>query len=116
MAGMRKRRGKRIPIRHPAFFETVEQKGAATLIEMSYSGARVEASDVRLTRGEPVRLYVWAQHQAEPFELAGTVASVRGDGFAIEYARVGQEICQWIDALQLGSSAEPTPAQGEGAS
>lgn len=105
----------RIPVRYPIFFETPDQKGAGTLREVSYSGARVEVGDLRLTRGERVRLYVWPQRQSEPFELAGTVASLHGDGFAVEFERAGQEICQWIDALQASTSQEPVEERSEGA-
>jgi len=115
MARSRKRRGMRIPIRHPVFFETLDHRGAGTLIEVSYSGARVAVDGVRLVRGEKVRLYVWPPRQEEPFELAGTVANVRSDGFAIEYERAGQEICQWIDALQVAVGGEPAAEPTEGA-
>jgi hypothetical protein len=68
-------------------------------VDVSYSGARVEARGAQLSRGDRVLLYLWPERQAEPFELAGTVAHVRDDGFAVEYERAGQELCQWIDAL-----------------
>lgn len=105
----------RIPVRYPVFFETPDQKGDGTLREVSYSGARVEVGDLRLTRGERVRLYVWPRRQSEPFELAGSVASVHGDGFAVEFEGVGQEICQWIDALLASAGEEPVKDRSEGA-
>lgn len=114
MSRSRTRRGRRIRLRHAVFFETAERSGSATLTEVSYSGARLEADGARPTRADRVCLYVWPSSQAEPFEIHGTVASVRSDGFAVEYERAGQELCQWIDAL-LASGAEPGPSQGEAA-
>ena len=112
MHGQRRRRGMRSRLRHPVFFETADQKGAAMLTEMSYSGARIEAVGIRITRGEVVRLYVWAPSQPEPFDLVGTVASVGEDGFAVEYVNVGQQLCQWVDALRNETVGDASTAPG----
>jgi hypothetical protein len=103
-------------MRYPAVFESAQHKGPATLCELSYSGARLEVAAARPAVGEPVHLYVWPANQAEPIELAGRVVGERKDGFAVEFAQTGQELCQWIDALQaaLGSTATPAPRRATG--
>ena len=55
------------------------------------------------TAGETVRVYLWPDRQPEPFELVGTVVGQCSDGFAIEYEAPSQELCQSIDALQIGT-------------
>ncbi len=107
MAGSRRRRGARMRLLHPAFFESSGHQGSATLTEVSYSGARLQVEQAGPLLGEPVRIYVWPTNHAEPFELAGHVVGLRDDGFAVEYAEPGQAICQRIDALR---NAEATPA------
>jgi hypothetical protein len=82
------------------------------LREASYSGARLEVSDARPVLGELARIYVWPASHPEPFELTGTVVGLRDDGFAVEYAEAGQEICQWIDALETAQSIA-TPSAPE---
>jgi hypothetical protein len=90
---------------HPAFFESAHHKGAATLCEVSYSGARLELTGERPSVGESVHVYVWPANQTEPVELAGRVVGQRQDGFALEFEQAGQELCQWIDALQAALAA-----------
>lgn len=82
---------------------------------VSYSGACVEAPEVRLRRNERVRLYVWPQRHPEPFELGGVVASLRGNGFGIAFERTGQQLSQCIDALPAVPAAEPSPDPDDGA-
>jgi hypothetical protein len=96
---------------HPAFFESSHHKGPATLCEVSYSGARLEVAGELPAIGEPVQVYVWPANQAEPVELAGRVVGQRKDGFALEFAETGQELCQWIDALQAALAAGAPPAE-----
>jgi hypothetical protein len=95
--------------RHPAFFESAHHKGPAILCEVSYSGARLEVAGARPSVGEPATVYVWPAGQAEPVELAGRVVGQRGNGFALEFAEAGQELCQWIDALQAALAGAPAP-------
>jgi hypothetical protein len=101
---------------HPAFFESAHHKGPATLCEVSYSGARLQVAGARPAVGEQVCVYVWPSNQAEPVELPGRVVGQRKDGFAIEFAETGQELCQWIDALQasLARSAPPDDRRATG--
>ena len=111
MAKARRRRGARMQPCSAVFFESADRRGTALLVEVSYSGARLELEGPCPGAGETVLLYVWPESQAEPFELAGRVVGSRPDGFAVEYEEVGQEICQWIDALE---TADP-PARGPAA-
>jgi len=110
MQRTRHRRGARVRVRHPAFFETPECSGSAVLCEISYSGARLVADEPLPALRATVRLYVWPAGQAEPFELVGAVVGRREDGFAVEYAEVGQHTCQMIDLLH---AAAPVDAGGE---
>ena len=99
----------------PVFFESAEDRGSATLSEVSYSGARLEVEPVGVVVGELIHIYVWPTNQAEPFELMAHVVGVREEGFAVEYEEPGQAICQWIDALQTAESAPPRkPAERSG--
>jgi hypothetical protein len=110
MARSQRRRGARIRPLHPVFFESTGHQGSATLAEVSYSGARLQVEQLGPLLGEPVRIYVWPTNHAEPFELVGHVVGLRDDGFAVEYEKPGQAICQWIDALQTAEAAPPPPA------
>ena len=117
MGRNRKRRGARIQPQHPAFFETPCCSGSALLCEVSYSGARLEVSDAQPVLGDPARIYVWPANHPEPFELTGTVVGLRDNGFAVEYEEAGQEICQWIDALEAGQNiATPSAPERSGES
>lgn len=82
---------------------------------VSYSGACIEAAEVRLMRNERVRVFVWPQRHAEPFEIGGVVAGLRNGGFAIAFEKTGQEVSQWVDALPAVSAEEPSPEPGDGA-
>lgn len=110
MARSRKRRGQRIKTRLKALFCTEDQSGDAMLAEISYSGARLEGTSLQPPRGRSVCLYVWLENQEEPFELIGRVAGHRHDGFAIEYEKPGQDVCQMVDlAAAAVDVEEPTP-------
>ena len=103
----RQRRGARARLRHPVFFETLEgARGSGMLVELSYSGSLLEAAEPRPAPGDLVRLYVWPEGQAEPFELSGTVVGRREQGFALAHQNPGQALCQWVDALQAAAGGE----------
>lgn len=107
----RRRRGARVRVRHPAFFETPGYKGTAVVREISYSGARLEADEPLPALRATVQLYIWPAGQAEPFVLVGAVVGRREDGFAVEYEEVGQHTCQMIDLLHAAASADGQEAQ-----
>ena len=77
MARTRRRRGARVRVRHPAFFETPDCKGSAVVREISYSGARLVAEEPLPPLRASVRLYVWPAGQAEP-RLAPVPARASG--------------------------------------
>ncbi len=110
MIDSRRRRGARTRLAHRAFFESGKHQGSATLVDVSYSGARLQLEQEGPPVGESVRLYVWPPNQPEPFELIGHVVGLRDDGFTVEFEEPGQAICQWIDALQTAEAAPPPPA------
>ena len=114
MAVPRRRRGSRVRSEHPAFFESSGQCGTATMTEFSYSGARLHSESPAPLVGELLRILVWPQRHAEPFEIAGRVVGMREQGFAVEYVNPGQALCQWIDALRLEAEC-PAPAERPGA-
>ena len=110
MTDLRRRRGARTRLAHRAFFESSKHQGAATLTDVSYSGARLQVEQEGLAVGESVRIYVWPANHPEPFELAGQVVVLRDDGFTVEFEEPGQAICQRIDALQSSETTPPASA------
>ncbi|HEY5657580.1 MAG TPA: PilZ domain-containing protein [Myxococcota bacterium] len=101
MSGSGRRRGTRIKTRFKSLYSAGEREGSAVLAEISYSGARLECTEFRPSLGTRVCVYVWLPRHAEPFELAGKVARLLDDGFAIEYEKPGQDICNMVDAAVL---------------
>lgn len=110
MVDPRRRRGARTRFAHRAFFESVKHQGSATLVDISYSGARLQLEREAPPVGESVCIYVWPPNQPEPYELAGHVVGLRDDGFTVEFEEPGQVICQWIDALQISETPSPASA------
>ncbi len=110
MVDSRRRRGARARLTHRAFFESGKHQGSATLVVISYSGARLQVEQEAPPVGEAVRLYVWPPNQPEPFELVGHVVGLRDDGFTVEFEEPGQAVCQWIDALQISEAPPPASA------
>ena len=69
-------------------FERVE--GIATLVNISYTGALLEHTEMRPEIGVPVQIYVHLKQNrtiepVAPSELTGAVARHSSDGFAIEF-------------------------------
>jgi hypothetical protein len=106
MRHKRTRRGQRIKTRLKTVFSAGSEGGEATLAEISYSGARLSGTPLRPEHGTSVSVYVWLERQAEPFELVGRVANHREDGFAIEYEKPGQDVCQMVDLAAATVGAE----------
>ena len=76
------------PLKVYCSFERVE--GIATLVNISYTGALLENTEMRPEIGAPVQLYVHlkphrAIEQVAPSELSGAVARHSSDGFAIKF-------------------------------
>ncbi|MBW2316167.1 MAG: PilZ domain-containing protein [Deltaproteobacteria bacterium] len=88
---------------HPRFrsrFDTLcssgRQEGAGVLADLSYSGARLEDSNLQPELGTKVRLYVFVQ-PVSPFELIGEVVRTSPTGFAIAYQVESPEVRQLVD-------------------
>ena len=76
---------------------TGDQEGAGTLVNISRSGARLDAVSHLPEIGTKVRLYVFIQPIA-PFELSGEVVRCEGtNSFAIRYSNLDPEIGRLVD-------------------
>ncbi len=89
--------------KHPRFkarFDTLcssgRQEGAGVLVNISYSGARLEDASLQPELGTTLRLYVFVQ-PVSPFELEGEVVRVYDGGFAIEYSLESPEVRRLVD-------------------
>ncbi len=89
-ATTKKERGDRFPIPLEVYcsFERVE--GAATLANISYTGALVEDIEMRPEIGTRIKLYVYlkppgASDAAAPFVLSSVVSRHSSDGFAVKF-------------------------------
>lgn len=108
----RKRRGQRIKTSLKALYSAEGRSGDAMLVEISYSGARLANTGFQPPRGAPVCVYVWLESQEEPFELMGRVAGLRPEGFAIEYEKPGQAVCQMVDLAAAAVGSQPESPGG----
>ena len=86
----RKHRANRfsIPLQVYCSFERVE--GVASLVDISYTGALLEDTEMRPKIGTRVSLYMHlsaprASEAATPSELAGVAVRHSSDGFAVEF-------------------------------
>ena len=66
------------------------------LADLSYSGARLEDSNLEPALGTKIRLYVFVQ-PVSPFELVGEVVRTSATGFAIAYQVESPEVRQLVD-------------------
>ena len=73
-----------------------ETEGAGTLVNISRSGARLDAASHAPEVGTKVRLYIFIQPVC-PFELAGEVIRVEGTTFAIRYSNLDPEVGRLVD-------------------
>lgn len=93
---MEKRRALRFKTRFDSLYSTGAAEGAATLVDLSYGGARLEDASILPELGTNVRLYVFVQ-PVLPFELEGRVVRLTDDGFAIEYKISDPEVQRLVD-------------------
>jgi hypothetical protein len=91
-----KRKHPRFRTRFDALCSTGREEGAGALVDVSYSGARLEGTSLRPRVGTKVRLYVFVQ-PVSPFELLGHVVRHTESGFAIEYIVTDPEVCRLVD-------------------
>jgi hypothetical protein len=89
--------------KHPRFkarFDTLcsfgRREGTGILVDISYSGARLEETTYSPELGSEVCLYVFVQ-PVSPFELCGHVVRSGPKGFAIEYSVDSREVRRLVD-------------------
>ncbi len=85
-----KRRGDRYPAPLLVCCSFQRAEGIATLVNISYSGALLEDTDIRPEIGTAVKLHVYlnpprASVAAAPSELSGVVSRQSENGFAVEF-------------------------------
>ncbi len=93
---MEKRKEPRFRTQFDALYTNGPAEGAGLLVDLSYSGARLEKTSVKPEVGTIVRIYVFVQPVA-PFQIEGRVARVTDDGFAIIYTIDDPEVRRLVD-------------------
>jgi len=93
---MEKRKEPRFQTRFDALFTTGPAEGAGLLVDLSYSGARLESASLEPAIGTIVRLYVFVQPVA-PFQIEGHVSRITEDGFVVVYAIDDPEVRRLVD-------------------
>lgn len=91
-----KRKDTRFKTRFDVLYSGGPTEGAGVLVDISYSGARLESASWSPEVGADVRLYVFVQPVA-PFELLGHVVRCTEGGFAIRYDVDDPEIRRLVD-------------------
>jgi hypothetical protein len=84
------RRADRFPIPLKVYCSYERVEGVASLVNISYSGALLENTDMRPEIGTRIKLYLHlkpprANEASKPSELAGIVIRHSSDGFAIVF-------------------------------
>jgi hypothetical protein len=93
---MERRKHLRLNIRFDTLYSTGPEEGAGVLTEISYNGARIEEVANPPKEGTLVRMYVFVQPVA-PFAVAGRVARVVENGFAIDCEDCDDGIRKLVD-------------------
>jgi hypothetical protein len=93
---MERRKDIRFRTRFDALISSGPAEGAGVLVDISYSGARLEESSLRPELGTSVRLYVFIQPVA-PFELVGYVTRHTDSGFVILYEVADPDVRRLVD-------------------
>ncbi len=101
---MEKRRHPRFRTAFDALCSSGREEGSGVLVDISYSGARLEQASIHLPVGRRVRLYVFVQ-PVSPFELAGSVVRSSKEGFSIQYAVEDSEVRRLVDDVAALVSA-----------
>jgi hypothetical protein len=89
-------RDPRIPTRFELLYAAGRQEGAGILADISYTGARVEQTQLKPEIGSRLRLYVFLQ-PVSPLELVGDVVRHTETGFAIRYKVSDPEVRRLVD-------------------
>jgi len=93
---MERRKDIRFRARFDALISSGPAEGAGVLVDLSYSGARMEEASLRPDLWTIVRLYVFVQPVA-PFELVGRVTRYTESGFVIVYDVSDPEVRRLVD-------------------
>jgi hypothetical protein len=96
---MDKRRDPRFKTRFDALYSLEHEEGSGVLVDISYSGARLEDASQAPEPGTKVRLYVFVQ-PIQPFELIGHVVRHTESGFAVEVDVRDAEIRNLVDDVR----------------
>ena len=105
---MEKRKEPRFRTQFDALFTTGPAEGAGLLVDLSYSGALIEAASLRPEIGTAVRIYVFVQPVA-PFQIEGHVTRTTESGFAMVYSIDSPELRRLVDDV---SAIVAAPTQG----
>ena len=95
-ARMERRKDIRFRARFDALISSGPTEGAGVLVDLSYSGARMEETSLQPALGTSVRLYVFVQPVA-PFELVGRVTRYTESGFVILYEVSDPDVRRLVD-------------------
>lgn len=93
---MNRRNHPRFQTKFDVLCSTGDREGAGILVNISRSGARLNAAGPLPELGKQVRLYIFIQ-PVSPFELAGEVVRHEGGSFAIRYSNLDPEIGRLVD-------------------
>lgn len=93
---MNRRRNPRYTAKFDVLVSMGGVEGAATLTQLSRSGALLEGASHCPEVGEKVRVYVFIQPVC-PFELSGEVTRADESSFAIAYSHLDPEIGRLVD-------------------
>ena len=93
---MEQRKHPRFKARFDTLCSTGRREGTGILIDLSYSGARLEETSFEPEVGDVICLYVFVQ-PVSPFELVGQVVRCGPGGFAIEYTVDSAEMRRLVD-------------------
>ena len=93
---MEQRKDPRFRTRFDALYSLERAEGAGVLVDLSYTGARLEEVSIWPPLDTKVRLYVFIQ-PVSPFELIGRVVRLTESGFAVEYEVEDPEVRRLVD-------------------
>jgi hypothetical protein len=96
---MDKRRNPRFRTRFDALYSLGREEGSGVLVDLSYSGARLENATVAPEPGTKVRLFIFIQ-PIQPFELIGHVVRHTENGFAVAVDVPDAEIQRLVDDVR----------------
>ena len=101
---MDQRKDPRFRTRFDALYSLERAEGAGVLVDLSYTGARLEEVSIWPPLDTKVRLYVFIQ-PVSPFEIVGRVVRLTESGFAVEYEVEDPEVRRLVDDVSAIVSA-----------